>query len=60
MDREVLINREYRISGAEYITIQRSDTKADVAKTLLSQGLLLLDERRDKRLQSLVRFIYVF
>ncbi|XP_042886728.1 staphylococcal nuclease domain-containing protein 1-like isoform X2 [Penaeus japonicus] len=54
MDREVLINREYRISGAEYITIQRSDTKADVAKTLLSQGLLLLDERRDKRLQSLV------
>ncbi|XP_047478958.1 staphylococcal nuclease domain-containing protein 1-like isoform X2 [Penaeus chinensis] len=54
MDREVLINREYRVAGAEYVTIQRSDTKADVAKTLISQGLLMLDERKDKRLQSVV------
>ncbi|ROT73426.1 nuclease domain-containing protein 1 [Penaeus vannamei] len=54
MDREVLINREYRLSGAEYVSIQRSDTKVDVAKTLISQGLLMLDERKDKRLQSVV------
>lgn len=55
MDREVLINREYRVAGAEYVSIQRSDTKVDVAKTLISQGLLMLDERKDKRLQSVVR-----
>lgn len=54
MDREILVNREYRISGTDYVSIQRGDTKADVALTLLKQGLVLLDDRRDKRLQSLV------
>lgn len=54
MEREVLVNREYRNGGFDFVTIQRADTKADVARTLLSQGLLLLDERKDKRLQSLV------
>ncbi|XP_064077337.1 staphylococcal nuclease domain-containing protein 1-like [Macrobrachium nipponense] len=54
MDREVLVNKEYRVGGLDYVTIQRSDTKADVAKTLLLQGLVLLDERKDKRLQSVI------
>lgn len=54
MDREVLINREYRMANADYVSIQRSDNKSDVAKTLLSQGLVLLEERKEKRLQSLV------
>lgn len=54
MDREILVNREYRNGGVEYVSIQRGDTKADVALTLLKQGLALLDDRRDKRLQSLV------
>ncbi|KAK4295717.1 hypothetical protein Pmani_031744 [Petrolisthes manimaculis] len=54
MDKEILVNREYRNGGVEYVSIQRADTKADVALTLLKQGLVLLDERRDKRLQSLV------
>ncbi|KAK7063179.1 nuclease domain-containing protein [Halocaridina rubra] len=54
MDREVLVNREYRIGGLDYVTIQRGDTKADVARTLLLQGLVLLDEKKDKRLQSLL------
>ena len=33
MDREVLVNKEYRVGGLEYVTVQRSDTKADVART---------------------------
>ncbi|XP_071517216.1 staphylococcal nuclease domain-containing protein 1 isoform X2 [Panulirus ornatus] len=54
MEREVLVNREYRNGGLDYVSIQRADTKADVSRTLLSQGLMLVDERKEKRLQSLV------
>ncbi|XP_042223849.1 staphylococcal nuclease domain-containing protein 1-like [Homarus americanus] len=54
MEQEVLVNREYRNQGQDFVNIQRADTKADVARTLLVNGLLLLDERKDKRFQSLV------
>ena len=52
--REVLANREYRANGMDYVSLQRADNKADVAEVLLGQGLLLIDERMDKRFLSLV------
>lgn len=52
--REVLANREYRANGMDYVSLQRADNKADVAEVLLGQGLLLIDERKDKRFLSLV------
>lgn len=55
--QDVQANREYRANGVDYVTLQREDNKTDVAETLLGQGLLLLDERKDKRFQSLVREI---
>lgn len=62
MEREVLVNREYRNGGLEYVSIQRADTKADIARTILAQGLMLLDERKEKKMQSLVssESIFVF
>merc|ERR1711962_77649 len=54
MDNEVLVNREYRNGTAEYVSMQRSDTKADIVKTLMSQGLVLLDARRDARFTKLM------
>lgn len=53
-EREIMVNREYRNGGQEFVTMQRADTKADVARTLISQGLMLIDERKDKRFQSVV------
>lgn len=51
---EVLVNTEYRASGCEYVTMQDKQDKSDVAKKLLAQGVLLLDHRKDSRLQSLM------
>ncbi|MPC21156.1 Nuclease domain-containing protein 1 [Portunus trituberculatus] len=53
-NREVLANREYRANGADYVSLQRADNKADVAEVLLGQGLLLIDERKDKRFLSML------
>ena len=50
---QILVNTEYRAGGAEFVSLQQSD-KADVAKKLLSQGVVLLDQRKDKKLQTLV------
>lgn len=54
--QDVMANREYRANGVDYVSLQRVDNKTDVAETLLGQGLLLMDERKDKRFQSLVRW----
>lgn len=54
MDKEILVNREYRNGNIEHCSMQRSDTKADIVKTLLSQGLLLLDARKDSRFSKLM------
>ncbi|XP_076036932.1 staphylococcal nuclease domain-containing protein 1 [Oratosquilla oratoria] len=54
LDREVQVNKEFRIGGVDYVSIQKSDTKADVARTLLSQGFIMVDNRREKKLQSLL------
>ncbi|GAB6033374.1 hypothetical protein CHUAL_013139 [Chamberlinius hualienensis] len=50
----LLLNTEYRLGGLEYVTLQFSDTKEDVGKTLISEGLLLVELRKEKRLQKLV------
>ena len=55
VDREVKVNLEYRFNNMNYVTVQRSDTNADVAKTLLLQGLLMVENRKEKKLQELVR-----
>ncbi|KAK8384015.1 hypothetical protein O3P69_016033 [Scylla paramamosain] len=52
--REVQANREYRANGVDYVSLQRVDNKADVAEVLLGQGLLLIDERKDKRFLSML------
>lgn len=53
--QDVVANREYRANGVDYVSLQRVDNKTDVAETMLSQGLVLMDERKDKRFASLVR-----
>ena len=54
-EKEVLINHEYKSSGVSCVTMQHSDTKTDIGKTLLSQGLALLDARKEKIFHSIVK-----
>lgn len=54
-DQELKLNVEYKTAGQEFVTLVAKSSGNDVAKTLLQEGWVLLEERRDKHLQELVR-----
>lgn len=50
------LNVEYRQGTVSYATlVDTSNNDGDVAKSLIREGLLLLENRREKKLQKLVR-----
>jgi staphylococcal nuclease domain-containing protein 1 len=50
------LNVEYRQGNFSYATlVDTSNSDEDIAKTLIRDGLLLLENRREKKLQKLVR-----
>uniref|UniRef100_A0A1W7R9I0 Staphylococcal nuclease domain-containing protein 1 n=1 Tax=Hadrurus spadix TaxID=141984 RepID=A0A1W7R9I0_9SCOR len=53
-NKELLLNVEYRNSGLEYVTLLSAEDKEDIVKSLIAEGLLLVDERREKRLQKII------
>jgi staphylococcal nuclease domain-containing protein 1 len=54
LNRQIMINFEYKVGNQQYITAAFPDTKEDVAQTLISEGYLLVEKRPEKRLQKLV------
>lgn len=42
------------MNGFPYVTLTDPDTKLDVGKGLVSDGILLVEKRREKRLNKLV------
>lgn len=48
------MNREYKANGHEYCTLQRVNDKVDLGRLLLSQGFVMVDNRKEKRMQSLL------
>ncbi|EEB10167.1 nuclease domain-containing protein, putative [Pediculus humanus corporis] len=52
--KTLLLNVEYKIQKLAYATLTCPKTKVDIAKELITDGLLLLDSRREKRLQKVV------
>ncbi|KAF2350110.1 Staphylococcal nuclease (SNase-like) OB-fold [Trinorchestia longiramus] len=50
---EVMVNTEYRSSGTEFVTMQNKG-ESDIAKKLLSAGVVLLEKRKDKKLKKLM------
>ncbi|XP_037580368.1 staphylococcal nuclease domain-containing protein 1 [Dermacentor silvarum] len=51
---QLQLNVEYRVGGQEYVTLLNSSGN-DVGKTLLQEGWVLLEERRDRHLQELLQ-----
>ena len=45
---------EYRRDGSDFVTLLYADNKEDVAQGLLSEGLLLCEPRKEKRLAKLM------
>ncbi|KAK6629054.1 hypothetical protein RUM43_002871 [Polyplax serrata] len=52
--RTLLLNVEYKIQKLAYATLTCPKTKVDIAKELISDGLMLVDSRREKRLQKVM------
>ncbi|XP_076336232.1 staphylococcal nuclease domain-containing protein 1-like [Tachypleus tridentatus] len=53
-NRALLLNVEYRVGGIEYVTLYMSEDKEDILKNLISEGLLMVENRKEKKLQKVV------
>jgi len=54
LNKQCLLNVEYKNAGVDCVTLCHVDSKDDVAQLLLSEGWLLVEPRREKRLAKLV------
>jgi len=54
INQEFSLNVEYKLNGQDYVTLTNPETKSDLARTLLSYGVCLVEQRREKRLQKLM------
>nr|QBI71279.1 ebna2 binding protein P100 [Nicoletia phytophila] len=53
-NRTLLLNVEYQVSGVPHVTLVDSENNEDIGQNLVRDGLLLIDNRREKRLQKLL------
>jgi len=54
INKELLLNVEYKVLGCEYVTLMYLNTKDDLAQSLISAGWVLAERRREKRLSKMV------
>lgn len=55
LNKTLQMNVEYRITGAEHVTLVDPATKTDVGKELISDGFLIAEKnKKDRRLQKLI------
>lgn len=53
--RSFNLNVEYRVNNFPYASLVDPKTEEDVAKSLISEGFLLVEKRKENRLQKMVR-----
>ena len=58
-NREFSLNIEYKFNNQDFVTLSNPETKKDIASMLVAKGVLLVEKRREKRLQKLVSEYYV-
>ncbi|XP_058457634.1 staphylococcal nuclease domain-containing protein 1 [Malaya genurostris] len=55
LNKTLQLNVEYRVSGAEHVTLVDPATKSDVGKELIADGFLIAEKgKKDRRLQKLI------
>jgi staphylococcal nuclease domain-containing protein 1 len=54
INKELLLNVEYKAGGTSFVVVMYPDSKDDVAQTLIAGGYLLAERRRERRLAKLV------
>lgn len=58
VNREFSLNIEYKFNGQDFVTLSNPETKQDIANTLITNGVVLVEKRREKRLQKLMSEYY--
>jgi len=54
LNKQFLLNVEYKNAATECVSLSIPDTKDDVAQSLLADGLVLMELRKERRLAKLV------
>jgi len=54
INREFSLNQEYKFNNQDFVTLSNPESKKDMATSLISDGVLMVERRREKRLQKLV------
>ena len=54
LNKELQLNVEYRSGNVEAVTLLYKDSKDDVGQSLVSEGLVTVEKRKEKRLAKLV------
>jgi len=54
LNKQCLLNVEYKKDGMDCVSLLFNDNKEDVAQAMLAEGLLIAEPRREKRLAKLV------
>ncbi|WAR09132.1 SND1-like protein [Mya arenaria] len=54
MNRQLQMNVEHRIGGGEFVSLSDPETKEDVAKILIDAGLVLVEQRKEKRFAKVI------
>lgn len=59
-NRKLRINIEYYVSNLAYVSIIDAETNEDCIKTCIEKGMFYAENRREKKLESLVRLNSIF
>ena len=54
LNKELQLNVEYRTGNVEAVTLLYKDSKEDVGQSLVAEGLVTVEKRKEKRLVKLV------
>jgi len=54
VNREFSLNVEYKFNGQDFVSLSNPETKQDIASTLIASGVVLVEKRREKRLNKLM------
>jgi hypothetical protein len=53
-EQELLLNVEYRVGSAEFVSLSLAESKKDIIKALIEDGFLLALPRREARFKQMV------
>merc|ERR1711893_506311 len=54
LNRQLNMNVEYRVTGLPFVSFTDPETKADIGKNLIQDGLMMLDRKGGRRMNKLI------